>query len=164
MIRIRNYSESDINQAALLISKSFRQFNFRDNPPQSAEEYANFYDPAINLDSIRKRFEDTSFFLVAERGSQIVGLLRARENRIVNLFVHENFHGQGIGRKMIRHYEQDCADSGYREIVLRSQIYAVPFYQACGYKKTTGIRSKFGLIVQPMKKRLTADKKPGSYD
>ena len=33
-------------------------------------------------------------------------------------------------------------------------MYAVPFYQKIGYKKTTGIRNLHGLKVQPMKKVL----------
>ena len=84
-------------------------------------------------------------------------MLRAVENRIVNLFVHQNFHNQGIGKKLIRRYERECKNKGYQKIVLRSQIYAVPFYKACGFKKTTGIRIKFGLIIQPMKKLLPVD-------
>ena len=155
MLRIRKYREKDLNQAASLVSESFRSFNFKDNPPDVSQEYAAYYDPSINLNDIRKRFEATSLFLVAEKNSQIVGMLRAIENRIVNLFVHENFHKQGIGKRLIHRYERECKKRGYQKIVLRSQIYAIPFYQACGYKKTTGIRNKYGLIIQPMKKQLT---------
>ena len=156
MIRIREYREKDLYQSALLVSKTFRRFNFKDNPPDSAEEYATGYDSTLNLDKIRNRFEDTSLFLVAEKDHKIMGMLRAKENRIVNLFIHENLHRQGLGRKLVRHYERECKLKGYQEIVLRSQIYAVPFYQACGYKKTTGIRNKYGLVIQPMKRQLTA--------
>lgn len=154
MIRIRKYKENDLYQAALLVSETFRKFNYKDNPPDVSKDYAAYYDPSINLDDIRKHFEDTSLFFVAEKNRQIVGMLRAIENCIVNLFVHENFHKQGIGKRLIHRYERECMKRGYQKIVLRSQIYAVPFYQACGYNKTTGIRNKYGLIIQPMKKQL----------
>ncbi len=154
MIKIRKYREKDLYQTASLVSDTFRNFNFRDNPPDVAQDYTDYYDPSINLNDIRERFEDTSLFYVAEKNSQIVGVLRAIENRIVNLFVHENFHKQGIGKRLIQRYERECLKRGYQKIVLRSQIYAVPFYQASGYNKTTGIRNKHGLIIQPMKKLL----------
>jgi len=155
MIRIRKYREKDLHQTASLVSETFRNFNFKDNPPNNSQDYAAYYDPSINLEDIRKRFQDTSLFFIAEKNRQIVGMLRAIENRIVNLFVHENFHKQGIGKRLIHRYERECKKRGYQKIVLRSQIYAVPFYQACGYNKTTGIRNKYGLIIQPMKKQLT---------
>ncbi len=155
MIRIRKYREKDLYQIASLVSETFCKFNFKDNPSDGSQDYAAYYDPSINLDDIRKRFEDTALFFVAEKNSQIVGMIRAIENRIVNLFVHENFHKQGIGKRLIHRFERGCKKNGYQNIILRSQIYAVPFYQACGYKKTTGIRNKYGLIIQPMKKQLT---------
>ena len=61
----------------------------------------------INLNDIRERFEDTSLFFIAENNSQIVGMLRAIENSNVNLFVHENFHKQGTGKRLI-HISQFC--------------------------------------------------------
>ena len=67
---------------------------------------------------------------------------------------NEKFQKKGVGIKLIQQYEKECKKLGHREIVLRSQLYAVPFYHACGYKKTTGIRNKDGLLVQPMKKQL----------
>ena len=33
-----------------------------------------------------------------------------------------------------------------------SSLYAIPFYQKIGYKKSTGIRWKKGMVCQPMKK------------
>ena len=91
---------------------------------------------------------------MAERDGQIVGMLRAVDNRIVNLFVNGRYHHSGIGKKLLQRYEKECRTLGYGTIVLRSQLYAVPFYQTCGFKKTTGIRNRDGLTIQPMKKIL----------
>lgn len=154
MIRVRDYKETDLYQSALLISKTFRNYNFKDNQPDSSEEYAEYYNPESDLNEIQKRFEESSLFLVAENDGKIVGILRANENRIVNLFVLGDYHRQGIGKMLINRYEKECKQKGYQEIVLRSQLYAVPFYRACGYKNTTGIRKKYGLTIQPMKKQL----------
>ena len=139
LIQIRKYKQKDLSQAAVLISETFRKFNFKDNTPDAAKGYVAFYDPSLNRTEIKARFDDSTLFLVAERHDQIVGILRAVDNRIVNLFVNEKYHKNGIGIRLIQRYEKECKKLGHREIVLRSQIYAVPFYHACGYKKTTGI-------------------------
>jgi hypothetical protein len=38
--------------------------------------------------------------------------------------------------------------------VLRGSLYATPFYQSMGYRKTTGVRKLHGLKIQPMRKEL----------
>lgn len=154
MIKLRRYKEEDLIESAMLISKTFRKYNYKDNQKDSSEEYAEYYDPKTNLNAIRERFNSSSAFFVAEHDGQIVGVLRANENRIVNLFVLGKYHRQGIGKMLFHEYENDCKKLCYREIVLRSQLYSISFYQACGFKKTTGISHKHGLTIQPMKKRI----------
>jgi GNAT superfamily N-acetyltransferase len=157
MTHIRKYRQKDLFQAATLISETFRKFNFEDNTPVAAKDYAAFYNPSLNRAAIKARFDESTLFLVAERGDRIVGMLRAVDNRIVNLFVNQKFRKNGIGKRLIQAYEKECRKRGYQESVLRSQVYAVPFYLACGYKRTTGIRNKNGLLVQPMKKKFNLD-------
>ena len=157
MIHIRKYRQEDLFQAAALISETFRKFNFKDNTQVAAKDYVAFFNPSLNRTEIKARFDDSTLFLVAERIGQVVGMLRAVDNRIVNLFVNEKFHKNGIGKRLIQSYENKCRKLGYQEIVLRSQAYAVPFYRGCGYKRTTGIRNKDGLLVQPMKKKFNMD-------
>jgi GNAT superfamily N-acetyltransferase len=57
------------------------------------------------------------------------------------LFVRGDRHRQGIGRRLVEHCEQECArlDSGV--IRLAATLYAVPFYLAMGYRKSSGIRN-----------------------
>jgi len=56
-------------------------------------------------------------------------------------------------------YEAECRRQGSRAIKVQSTLYAVPFYQAQGYKRTTGVRRMRsfegeGLPYQAMKKVL----------
>lgn len=154
-MKIRKYNERDLCQVALLISETFRKYNYSSHEQAASDEYVKFYDPSRGTEEIRKRFDLADEFLVAEVDEQIVGMLRANKNRILNLFVGSDYHKQRIGKQLIQRFEDKCRITNYAEIVLRSQLYAVPFYSSCGYKKTTGIRKKFGLVVQPMKKILT---------
>jgi len=79
--------------------------------------------------------------------------------RLHSLFVQEEYHRQGIGRRLVTQFEQACVDRGCRVVRLASTIYAVPFYLKLGYKKSTGLRAGWsfqgdGLKWQPMKKNL----------
>jgi len=103
---------------------------------------------------VQERFTTSTRFYVAEDKNRIVGVLRAVGNRIVNLFVAGSHLGKGIGIRLLYRYEKTFKRDGYQEVVLRSQLYAVPFYLACGYNKITGMRTKFGLTTQPMKKLI----------
>jgi predicted N-acetyltransferase YhbS len=155
MIKIREYNDNDLHQAASLISETFRKYNYKDNQAESSEEYAEYYGSKSNIDDINRRFKNSSLFFVAEHEGQVIGVLIADKNRIVNLFVKEGYQRGGIGNMLFYKYVCECKKMGYQEIVLRSQLHAIPFYQACGFKKTTGIRHKHGLTIQPMKKKLS---------
>ncbi len=100
-----------------------------------------------------------SMVFVAEKDGEIVGVLRGRTDKLQSLFVRGDLHRQGIGRRLVERFEHECIGQGAVEIKLMSTLYAVPFYQAMGYKKSTGVRkmNSFegeGLPYQPMKKVL----------
>lgn len=98
---------------------------------------------------------------VAEDEGAIVGVLRGRIDRLASLFVHRDYHRQGIGRRLVECFEQECLRRGGTVIRVAATEYAVPFYLAMGYKRSTGLRAGWsfegrGLTIQPMKKTLAA--------
>jgi len=97
---------------------------------------------------------------VAEDGGDIVGVLRGRKDRLQSLFVRQDHHRQGIGRRLVEQFELECARQGGSIVRVAATLYAIPFYTAMGYKRTTGLRSGWsfdgtGLQYQPMKKSLS---------
>jgi GNAT superfamily N-acetyltransferase len=88
-----------------------------------------------------------------------VGVLRGRPDKLQSLFVRKDHHRRGIGRQLVAHYERACRRQGATVIRVQATLYAVPFYLAVGYKRSTGVRScqifegpRFP--YQPMKKVL----------
>jgi predicted N-acetyltransferase YhbS len=76
-----------------------------------------------------------------------------------SLFVREDHHRQGIGRQLAERCDHESVSRGSRNITVAAAPFAVPFYEAVGYKKSTGIRNGWsfegrGLEYQPMKKVL----------
>ncbi len=163
MILIRDYTESDVQQVGVLIADTYSEYNLSFASPDQKKA---FLGPFQHARSPEKSHQDAiaevikaSMVFVAEMNGVIVGVLRGRMDKLQSLFVSGDVHRQGIGRQLVNRFELECTKQGSRKIILMSTLYAVPFYQAMGYKKSTGIRSMHsfdgeGLQYQPMKKTL----------
>jgi predicted N-acetyltransferase YhbS len=151
---IRHYKTSDAVSVANLISATYRACNTKNEPKDAVAWYLEKFDVTKNLVDIQNMFAQGTVTLVAEENGKIVGFLWGKKQRIINLYVSVTEHGKGIGRRLVEKYEKKVASMGATQITIRSSIYAVPFYQAMGYKKSTGTRKFHGLIIQPMKKIL----------
>jgi len=155
MIKIRAFKISDTYPAAKIVSKTFQKYNYREGTKKAVEWYINLYKPSKNnIGKLKANFSRTEIFFVAIENNKIIGIVRGRSNRVVNLFVDGKNHKKGIGKMLMTKFEAECAKKGSKEIKIRASIYATPFYQKLGYKKTTGIRNFKGLKIYPMKKAL----------
>lgn len=155
MIKIRKYRREDVRAVAALISETYSRFNSQEGTKRAVREYIMSYDSkGKKTEDIHKRFFHTPNCFVALAGSRVIGMVRGIENRLINLFVNGDYHRQDIARRLIQRFEKTCLKANFTHIVLRGSLYATPFYESVGYKKTTGVRNFHGLKVQPMKKRL----------
>ncbi|MCB2224293.1 MAG: GNAT family N-acetyltransferase [Actinobacteria bacterium] len=165
MITVREYHERDAAAVGRLIARTYSAFNLGF---ATAEEratllgpfrFAGSADPAHRL-AIAAALE-APIVLVAERGAAVVGVLRGgrldRKGRTVlqSLFVDAGHHRRGIGRRLVTEFERRCPAGAV--IVAASTLYAVPFYLALGYRRSTGVRTMRsfageGLPYQPVKK------------
>jgi GNAT superfamily N-acetyltransferase len=105
-------------------------------------------------DDIIKGFSFSPIVVAAFDGEKIIGIIRGRKEKIINLFVNGRYHKQGIGRQLVSKFELLACRQGAKFIKICASPYAVEFYKKVGYKKTTGVRLKKGLKYQPMKKYL----------
>ena len=162
-MKIRRYRDEDAESVGKLIADTYSKFNLSFLPP---EERAPFLGPFYHAGSEQEEHKETiarmigaAMVFVAENEGEIVGVLRGRKDKLQSLFVREDHHRQGVGRQLVERFEQSCAREGAVEIKVQATVYAVPFYSAMGYKRTTGIRRMRsfegeGLPYQPMKKVL----------
>ena len=157
-MRIRSIKSKDIEPACHLIRETYRDFNYEEGTVAATNEYLDVYNPDLNLDSLKKRFRKTPICYVATEKNEVIGIVRGFYGRLVNLFVDGGHHRKGIGQKLLDQFERRCQEDGQDVIKVNISIYSIPFYEANGYKKTTGIRNQKGLIIQPMRKRLTSER------
>ena len=156
MLKLRRFSRRDSAAVALLIMQTYKKFNSREFFRRSAvEDYISRYDPARNsVSQLNEMFGRTPIFFVAVDNGKIVGMVRGRKDRVINLFVDARQHRKGIGRMLMNKFESEARVQSSREIRIRASLYATLFYQKVGYKKTTGIRNFHGLKIYPMRKTL----------
>ena len=163
-MKIRDYREEDAPAVGRLIAETFRKYNLLHADPEEQERLLGpfrnaFSNDPKHLDDIRNILRSPMLY-VAEEGNEIVGVLRGRENVLASLFVHGDYHGKGIGRKLVEHFECESRAHGVTWVRVAATLFAVPFYQALGYKKTTGARpcptfDGTDFVQQPMKKILS---------
>lgn len=145
MITIRPFQDADAVQVGQLIADTFGDFNLDYAAPDERQRllgpfhHAHSDDPN-HQDAIAQIIRAV-IMIVAEDEGRIVGVLRGRADRLQSLFVHEDYHGQGIGRRLVDVFEQEVLRQGSSAIRVASSLFAIPFYQRLGYKKTTGVRS-----------------------
>ena len=163
MVTVRHYRNNDAESVGQLIAETYSKFNLSFVP---SEKRSLFLGPFNHAGSQQEAHKEAivqaikaAMVFVAEDKGEIVGILRGRSDKLQSLFVREDYHRQGVGRLLVEQFEQECEQQESAEIKVQATLYAVPFYLAMGYKRTTGIRSMrsfegVGLKYQPMKKIL----------
>ena len=153
-MRFRRFQNSDIKQIAeikLAVYSAFNKSEYFDK--KSVSKYSAFTHPQKSEQELLEAFEVRgAICYVAEDKSQILGYILGRASRIINLFVLGTAHNKGVGRSLVELFEKEAGKQNTSVIKIRSSLYATPFYQKMGYKKTTGVRNFRGLKVQPMQK------------
>lgn len=163
MISIGAYDEVDSGTVGRLIADTYGRFNLSFASPEDRAlllgPFQHAYSPdQAHREAIARALRSEMVFVARDEG-EIVGVLRGRRERLASLFVRGDHHRQGIGRRLVERFEQECCGQGVTVIRVASSVYAVPFYLAMGYKRSTGMRSGWsfqgrGLTVQPMRKVL----------
>ena len=86
-----------------------------------------------DLPKWKKRIEDL-YFIVAEKGNQIVGFAYMKDgNYFDGLFVHHDHQGDGIATILANTIEQKVIDNGYDSVHSDVSITAKPFFEKRGY-------------------------------
>lgn len=138
-----------------IVCRTYQAFNAKEGKKEALNQFLSQYDNRNHsADELMERFKKSDINFGAFSGEKMVGIIRGKKNRIINLFVDGAFHHLGIGRKLINLFEAQARKEGSEFIKIRSSLYAADFYAKCGYKKTTGIRSFHELKIQPLKKNL----------
>ena len=153
-MKIRRLTEQDAQAVSELIITTIRISNVKDYPPELMEELVKTQTP----EHVLERASWTHFY-VAEEAGRIVGCGaigpywgKEDESSLFTIFVHPDYQGRGIGRKIIEAIEQDEYFLRAKRIEVPASKTAVEFYRKMGYDFKGGIKEPNDEQLYPLEK------------
>lgn len=138
---IRLIKEKDYEEVSALIIRTLREVNIRDYPKEYIENDVCLLQSA----NIKERSTWTHFYVACD-GEKIVGCGaigpywgKTDESSLFTIFVLPEYHGQGIGKKIIETLEKDEFFLRAKRIEIPASITATPFYIKMGYNYKNGV-------------------------
>ena len=141
-IRVRRFEEEDADEVSKLIVRNFLEVNSKDYGIAAMEKLAKVYDSGKVLN-----IANYAHMYVFEWNGKIVGTGSISsfwgsktESILLTIFVLPEFHGKGIGRKIINTLEQDEFFVRANRIEIPASITATEFYRKFGYDYKNGVK------------------------
>ena len=140
-MEIRKFKETDAKEVSDLITRTLREVNSKDYSSDYIENDVKVLQPK----HILERSKWTHMYVACD-DDQIVGCGaigpywdKEDESSLFTIFVLPEYHGQGIGRKIVETLEQDEFFLRAKRIEIPASITATPFYIKMGYSYKNGI-------------------------
>ena len=134
-IEIRRFRDEDATDAAELVRYTLRTSNSKDYPAESIDAIIASHTP----ETIKEYAHNGHFYVVTDSGKVIgIGGIAAfwgspTESILLTIFVHPDYQGKGIGRRIIGTLEEDEYFLRAERIEIPASVTGVPFYLKCGY-------------------------------
>ncbi len=151
-MRIRKFKKLDAIQLARLHRSTIRNVNNQNYPKKEINVWAG----KVSAEKFRKSAKENIRLVAVEKG-KIIGFGDYKKDDLMGLYIHKDWIGKGIGKKLLQRLEVDAYKKGIRTMKCTSTITAHKFYEKNGYKTIKKTKFQIGnqkLTVYEMKKRL----------
>jgi GNAT superfamily N-acetyltransferase len=139
-MQIRRFEDGDADAIAEIIRRCLREVNIRDYPAETIERMCAHYD-AARLRELAEQRE----IVVAAAGDALLGTVSRDGYKVFTMFVDPDHAGEGIGRKLMNHLEEQVRNAGFDFVEAGASITAHAFYQKRGYIDVRETDTEFGL-------------------
>ncbi len=148
-MRIRKFKRADAIKVSNIIRRCLRETVSKGYPKKVIESLYHFFTPSLLI----KNLKDRTIFVAVEN-DKVVGTASLKEDKVFTVFVNPDFHGKGIGSKLMDKVEDLAKKKGYKIIKVPSATSSTEFYKKRGYKKVKIVHSKEHGDTIKMTKRL----------
>ena len=150
-IKIRKFRREDAAEVCNLVRETFLKFV----APSFSKKGVRKYLASLTPETFVGMAKGSLKYVAVEEG-KIVGVVfgNYKNGSIGLLFVRKDMVRKGIGRLLLNKIEKEMKKKGVKAIKLNASLYAVPFYEKMGYKKSRCVVKKDGQIHQPMIKKF----------
>jgi len=139
---IRRFIDNDAEQISELIGRNFIEVNSKDYPLDDMIKKSKEFSP----EKVRYRAAKGNMYVICE-GDIVIGTGTISdfwgsltESILLTIFVLPEYHGKGIGRKIIEALEKDELFIRAKRVEVCASITACEFYKKCGYEYKDGIK------------------------
>lgn len=141
-MNIRKFKKEDAEELANVIAYTLRTTNIKDYSLEYIENDINCF---LTAEKLIERSSRTNSYVVCD-DKKIIGCRaissywgKEDESNLFTIFVLPEYHGKGIGRKIIETLEQDEYFLRAKRIEIPASITTVEFYRKMGYEFKNGI-------------------------
>ncbi len=133
-IVIRKFKEPDAKALLEVHRASVQKTAAQDYTPDILEEWSPIVDEKRIEKFLRENSADVR--VVAEVDGRIVGFgeLVTTENLLGACYVHPEYGGKGVGKKILSKLEEIAREKGLTSLFMDSSLTAERFYNTHGYK------------------------------
>ncbi len=145
MIHIEPFHEHQAEEVSALIVRTIIEIISKEYPPTFINLLITDFSPTRILEKAKRQFifvalEDEK--IVGTAGLENKGEPENPQYSVVAMFVLPEYHGQGIGKKLIRAVESKAFEMNGQRLTLRAAINATGFYLKMGYNFLEGTEKK----------------------
>jgi len=128
---IRRAAPADAEQITPVHVTSIRTLCAKDYTQEQIDAWAGWKSP----DKYRAAMAAGEVFFVAEVDGRVVGFSVLHGDEVKAVYIHPDYVGQGIGRRLLDAVEAEAGDRGVELLQLTSTLTSVGFYETCGYAR-----------------------------
>lgn len=129
---VRKFIPDDVEELSNMIEHTIEESYKWVYPEQVREIFKEESSP----EQILERAE-SDYVLVAvdpEDDGRIVGTGTLRSNRVLGVYVHPEYQGNGIGVRIMEQLEDRAIGNGIKRIILSASVSSKDYYKKLGYK------------------------------
>ena len=135
-MRIRKIKKEDAVEVSNIIRRCLREVNSKDYPKKAITGLCNFFTP----DLIIKNMGDRTMYVAVEEGN-VIGTSSLKGDKVFTVFVNPDYHGRGVGSKLMDKVEELARDKKYKILKVPSGLSSLDFYRHRGYKEVRRVHS-----------------------
>lgn len=148
-ILYRPLNPGDEVKVCNLVARSFNEFIAPGLTEEGIEEFFRYANPR----ALSRRSRSGHHVILAEADGRLAGMVEVKELRhLSTLYVDKDFHGKGIASELLTlaldHIKSNSPTP--KEVTIHSSIYARPFYESMGFRKTEEEKTIYGILHVPM--------------
>ncbi|MBL7148144.1 MAG: GNAT family N-acetyltransferase [Nanoarchaeota archaeon] len=147
-MKVRKFRKEDARKLYFLIRKNLLEVNIKDYPKKIIQNLVEEHKPKKLIKQSRKRD-----MYVLTHNNLVLGTASIENDGIFTVFVHLEYHGKGIGKRVMNYVENIMRKRAIKKVKVPSSITALGFYKKFGYRKVKKVNDKkFGKYIIMCKK------------